>query len=134
MLIESSNLRQLGKLIEQERKRQKLTREQAAAICQVSPSFIRDAEADPAKCSLGKLSSLCEGLGLKLHLIGLENDSPVSPFPVVGSAWKKTGGARATLPPIGSALRTSDVAKSGLPQLGRAVAVAAEHHTEPKKK
>lgn len=74
MRIEPTTLALLGEILKKERKHQKLTREQAAAICKVSPSFIRDAESDPSKCSLGKLVSLCEGLGLKWHLQGLADD------------------------------------------------------------
>lgn len=57
-----------------ERKRQKLSREQAAAVCNVSTSFIRDAESDPARCSLGKLLLLMRGLGLGLQAQGWSDD------------------------------------------------------------
>lgn len=70
MLLDPSNLNYLGKLLAAERKRQKLTREQAASICQVSPSFIRDAETDPGRCSLAKLVQLCKGLGLSVAVLG----------------------------------------------------------------
>lgn len=59
-----------------ERKRQKLSREQAAAVCNVSTSFIRDAESDPARCSLGKLLLLMRGLGLSLQAQGWSDESP----------------------------------------------------------
>lgn len=70
MLLDPSNLNHLGKLLAAERKRQKLTREQAASICQVSPSFIRDAETTPGRCSLAKLVQLCKGLGLSVAVLG----------------------------------------------------------------
>ncbi|OJX33884.1 MAG: XRE family transcriptional regulator [Burkholderiales bacterium 68-12] len=57
-----------------ERKRQKLSREQAAAVCNVSTSFIRDAESDPARCSLGKLLLLMRGLGLSLQVQGWSDE------------------------------------------------------------
>lgn len=53
-----------------ERKRQGLSRSQAAAVCNVSPSFIRDAESAPERCSLGKLLLLVQGLGLSLEMNG----------------------------------------------------------------
>lgn len=53
-----------------ERKRQGLSRSQAAAVCNVSPSFIRDAESAPERCSLGKLLLLVQGLGLSLEVNG----------------------------------------------------------------
>ncbi len=72
MKIEASQLIDLAKALEFERKRQKLSREEAASVCGVSTSFIRDAEADPENCSLGKLLRLMGGLGLSLSLAGLE--------------------------------------------------------------
>jgi transcriptional regulator with XRE-family HTH domain len=70
MKIEVSSVRELGKALEAERKRQKLSREEAAAVCGVSASFIRDAESDPENCSLGKLVRLISGLGLSLNVAG----------------------------------------------------------------
>jgi transcriptional regulator with XRE-family HTH domain len=70
MKIETSCVRELGKALEAERKRQKLSREEAASVCGVSASFIRDAESDPENCSLGKLVRLISGLGLSLNVAG----------------------------------------------------------------
>jgi len=70
MKIETSRVRELGQALEAERKRQKLSREEAAAVCGVSASFIRDAESDPESCSLGKLVRLISGLGLSLNVDG----------------------------------------------------------------
>jgi len=70
MKIEASRVRELGQALEAERKRQKLSREEAAAVCGVSASFIRDAESDPESCSLGKLVRLISGLGLSLNVAG----------------------------------------------------------------
>lgn len=66
MQINTAALSELAQMLTQERKRQKLSREQAAAVCNVSPSFIRDAETHPERCSLGKLALLVNGLGLTM--------------------------------------------------------------------
>lgn len=68
MQINPSNLPQLAQMLTQERKRQKLSRSQAAAVCNVSPSFIRDAETHPERCSLGKLALFVNGLGLTISI------------------------------------------------------------------
>jgi HTH-type transcriptional regulator/antitoxin HipB len=70
MKIEPMTLPELASLLQAERKRQKLTRAQAAAVCNVSPSFIRDAETQPERCSLGKLVQLVNGLGLTMSIAG----------------------------------------------------------------
>lgn len=70
MKIEPMTLPELASLLEAERKRQKLTRAQAAAVCNVSPSFIRDAETQPERCTLGKLVQLVNGLGLTMSIAG----------------------------------------------------------------
>jgi len=59
-----------------ERKRQGLSRKQAAAVCNVSTSFIRDAESNPTHCSLGKLLLLMRGLGLDLQAQGWSDAPP----------------------------------------------------------
>jgi HTH-type transcriptional regulator / antitoxin HipB len=51
MKIQASRLIDLAKALESERKRQNLSRQEAAAVCGVSTSFIRDAEANPENCS-----------------------------------------------------------------------------------
>ncbi len=53
-----------------ERKRQGLSRSQAASVCNVSTSFIRDAETQPGRCSLVKLSQVINGLGLMVTVTG----------------------------------------------------------------
>lgn len=63
MIIDSQSIAALGDRLMEERKRQGLTREQAAAVCNVSASFIRDAESEPGRCTLAKLLQLSEGLG-----------------------------------------------------------------------
>ena len=70
MQITSDTLPTLAERLQAERKRQGLSRSQAAAVCNVSPSFIRDAESRPETCSLLKLAQLTRGLGLTLTLDG----------------------------------------------------------------
>ncbi|MGH6626967.1 MAG: helix-turn-helix domain-containing protein [Burkholderiaceae bacterium] len=72
MDINQKSIEQLGQRLMNERKRQGLSREQAAAVCNVSASFIRDAEADPGRCSLARMAQLIQGLGLTLELSGLQ--------------------------------------------------------------
>jgi HTH-type transcriptional regulator/antitoxin HipB len=72
MRINDVTLAELALVLSAERKRQKLSREHAAAVCGVSTSFIRDAESNPENCSLGKLAKLINGLGLTLEVSGLE--------------------------------------------------------------
>ena len=72
MKINDVTLVELAWALSSERKRQKLSREDAAAVCGVSTSFIRDAESNPENCSLGKLAKLVNGLGLSLEVSGLE--------------------------------------------------------------
>ena len=71
MQINPTRFAQLAQALTTERKRQGLTRSQTAAVCNVSPSFIRDAESHPARCSLEKLVALVNGLGLTLEISGL---------------------------------------------------------------
>ena len=70
MHITPANFADLAQALTAERKRQGLTRSQAAAVCNVSPSFIRDAESTPERCSLGKLLLLVQGLGLSVQVVG----------------------------------------------------------------
>lgn len=78
MKMELSTLSELASLLESERKRQKLTRAQAAAVCNVSPSFIRDAETQPERCTLGKLVQLVNGLGLTMSITSRPQDASMS--------------------------------------------------------
>ena len=70
MLLAPATLSLLARHLTVERKRQGLSRAQAAAVCNVSPSFIRDAENDPARCSLGLLLQYMTGLGLSIDVGG----------------------------------------------------------------
>ena len=70
MQLDAHALTELAQRLLAERKRQGLSREQAASVCDVSVSFIRDAESDPGRCSLARLLQLTQGLGLTLTLMG----------------------------------------------------------------
>lgn len=70
MDITPDTLSEFAKRLMTERKRQGLSRAQAAAVCNVSTSFIRDAESDPGRCSLARLQQLTGGLGLTLSVTG----------------------------------------------------------------
>lgn len=70
MKLSNATFKGLAAALADERKRQKLSREDAAAVCGVSTSFIRDAETNPAHCSLGKLTQLIGGLGLRMEVTG----------------------------------------------------------------
>ena len=63
-------LEALAERLEAERKQQGLSRAQASAVCNVSESFIRDAESNPARCSLGIMLRLINGLGLTVNIEG----------------------------------------------------------------
>jgi len=77
-------LPELAWRLKAERRRQGLSRNQAASVFGVSPSFIRDAESDPGRCSLLKLLMLATGLGLEASLLGWQGED--APPPDRGSA------------------------------------------------
>jgi HTH-type transcriptional regulator/antitoxin HipB len=74
MQLHTKTLNSLAQRLQRERQRQDLSREQLAAVCNVSTSFIRDAESNPGRCSLEKLLQLSQGLGLQLTITGWQND------------------------------------------------------------
>ena len=76
MLFTPSTLSTLAHHLTLERKRQGLSRAQASAVCHVSTSFIRDAESDPARCSLGRLLKYVAGLGLAVEVVGWSHGGP----------------------------------------------------------
>ena len=111
MKINEMTLAELAWVLTAERKRQKLSREDAAAVCGVSTSFIRDAESNPENCSLGKLARYINGLGLSLEVAGFE---------VARSGWPKPGrgsGPGLTLPATTGPLGLSAAAMRGLSQV-----------------
>lgn len=83
MQVTPDTLPELAKRLLLERKRQGLTRAQAASVCGVSTSFIRDAEADPSRCTLALLLQLVEGLGLSLAVDGWKGADITLPALVV---------------------------------------------------
>ncbi|WP_447778972.1 helix-turn-helix domain-containing protein [Variovorax boronicumulans] len=76
MKLTPDSLPELALRLKAERRRQGLSRAQAAAVCGVSTSFIRDAESDPGRCSLLKLLLLGSGLGLQASFDGWLGDDP----------------------------------------------------------
>ena len=70
MNLTPTNSAQLAQALATERKRQGMTRSQTAAVCNVSPSFIRDAEGHPERCTLQKLVLVVCGLGLTVDTVG----------------------------------------------------------------
>ena len=91
MKISDESLAALALALSAERKRQKLSREAAAAVCGVSTSFIRDAESSPENCSLGKLAKLVNGLGLSLEVAGLETSGLQALRPGMPKSEQKQG-------------------------------------------
>lgn len=78
MQLHTKTLNALALRLTHERKLQGLSREQLAAVCNVSPSFIRDAESHPGRCSLELLLQLTEALGLNATLDGWQNDIKIN--------------------------------------------------------
>jgi ribosome-binding protein aMBF1 (putative translation factor) len=78
MQINPELLPPLAQRLMAERKRQGLSRAQAAAVCNVSTSFIRDAESDPGRCTLARLLQLTRGLGLTLSITGWQAPDAVA--------------------------------------------------------
>ena len=92
MFFTPATLSSLAHQLTAERKSQGLSRAQAAAVCNVSPSFIRDAETEPARCTLGRLLQYMAGLGLSVDIAGWSNPvldpvgtASVQPVPTEGS-------------------------------------------------
>ncbi|PZO20239.1 MAG: XRE family transcriptional regulator [Burkholderiales bacterium] len=79
MQITPDTLSDLAQGLITERKRQGLSRAQAAAVCNVSTSFIRDAESDPGACSLALLLRLTRGLGIQLQATHWSTDTEQFP-------------------------------------------------------
>ena len=84
MQLSLHDLPTFGERLMAERKRQGLLRTQAAAVCNVSASFIRDAESTPERCTLGRLLQLVQGLGLVMEVQGLQDGHATGAL-VVGS-------------------------------------------------
>lgn len=78
MQLHTLTLNALALRLKRERLVQNLSREQLAGVCNVSPSFIRDAETEPGRCSVALLLQLTQGLGLKASIDGWDIDTNVS--------------------------------------------------------
>lgn len=76
--ITSATWAELATRLKLERKRQGLTREQTAAVCNVSTSFIRDAESNPGSCTLERLALFVQGLGLQMSIEGWRISEPAA--------------------------------------------------------
>lgn len=74
MLLEYDQTLKFADDLKKERKRQGLSRAQAASVCNVSISFIRDAETDPERCTFGLLLKLLKGLGLRAAVNGWDGE------------------------------------------------------------
>ena len=85
MQLSPTTLPALAQQLVAERKRQGLTREQAASVCNVSVSFIRDAETAPGGCSVAKLLQLVQGLGLTVAVTGWLPTDPTASQPTRGA-------------------------------------------------
>lgn len=72
--LHSQLLKSLAQHLRRERALQNLSREQLAAVCDVSPSFIRDVESNPGRCSLELVLRVVQGLGLRAAVVGWEKD------------------------------------------------------------
>ena len=81
MRLHTKTLNALALRLQRERVVQNLSREQLAAVCNVSPSFIRDAENNPGRCSLERMLQLMQGVGLQTMVNGWENDVQ-TPMPI----------------------------------------------------
>jgi len=93
MDITPDTLPAFAKRLMTERKRQGLSRAQAAAVCNVSTSFIRDAELDPGRCSLARLQQLTSGLGLTLSVTGWQDAGPAGGAEGAAPTAQPLGGA-----------------------------------------
>ena len=65
-----SDHRALGKLIRAERKSQKLTQEQLAALSGVGVRFVRELENGKESCRIGLAFTVMQTLGLSVHVTG----------------------------------------------------------------
>ncbi len=85
MQLHTKTLLALAPRLQRERLAQNLSREQLAAVCNVSPSFIRDAESNPGRCSLELMLQLIQGLGLQATIDGwltdVKTEVPISNKP-----------------------------------------------------
>lgn len=74
LLVQTDTFAELAHRLTATRKRQGLSRAQAASVCNVSTSFIRDAETEPGRCSLAKIAQVVNGLGLSMSITGWQDE------------------------------------------------------------
>lgn len=67
-----NKVKKLGKILHQERKKQKLSQEQLAALSGVGVRFIRELEHGKESCHLGKSLWIAHMLGVKIQVDGEE--------------------------------------------------------------
>ena len=68
--MNADKVRTLGRMIRDERKKQKLTQEQLAAASGVGVRFIRELEQGKASCHIGKSLMVLVMLGLEIQVGG----------------------------------------------------------------
>ena len=76
MRIDTGFYAALGGRLKAERQRLGMTQAQLAALCEVSLSFVRDAESHPDRCTLGRLLRLFDALGVMLWSSGWQTPEP----------------------------------------------------------
>lgn len=72
-MLNLENIKQLGNIIRQTRKAQKLTQKQLSATCGVGERFIRELEQGKESCHIGKALQVTKMLGISLS-IETQND------------------------------------------------------------
>ena len=68
--MNADKVRTLGRMIRDERKKQRLTQEQLAAVSGVGVRFIRELEQGKASCHIGKSLMVLAMLGLEIQVGG----------------------------------------------------------------
>lgn len=66
--MQVQDCRALGQIVRAQRKAQKLTQVDAAALCGVGVRFLHDLERGKPTVHLGKVFDVLETLGLRVHL------------------------------------------------------------------
>lgn len=68
------NIKDVGKIVKQNRKAQGLTQEQLAAACGCGRRFIVELENGKPTCHIGKVLQVLSALGIDLHLSNRKGD------------------------------------------------------------
>lgn len=69
-----TDIKKIGEIVKQSRKKQKLTQEQLAAVCGCGRRFIVELENGKATCRIGKVMHVLSALGIELHLSNRKGD------------------------------------------------------------